>query len=629
MSDCRERKPPYFESFGNYADDSRFEDSTKPLYHLQSSLPTLPVPTLEETVERFLPSVLPFVETSVERDSLLMACENFPRQARSLQDKLVARKKDADKKGTSWLQEWWNTVGYLQDRQPNVLGISYFFRLTDEEKTSRRQRGISQAATALHAIYEYSVMVQRGEIPTDMLGDGKRQPRVACCATQYKYLFRSCRIPRMPTVDGTQTSSKNLHDFYRVHNPYQNESNIASTRRDPAHVVVACRNQFYLVPLTDEEGRSFSLRTLEGLLQKCLERSVLDSESTEAIELGWLTTTDRDQWSDTYYNVIRRDVLLSRSLDLLESAVCLLCLDTDDSPNSDDNSSVSLREQCLRYWHGNLTHTGNRWYDKTIQFVVHVSQGHMGLVGEHSLADGMPILGLVDHVRRHGVGTPEIDPATPRALSGRDEGRAELEVTSMFSPQNMQKYTYITLRERIGEAKLFHTLRVENHDLQVLKYERHGSSKIKQGGYSPDAYVQIAMQLAAYRLFGHVVPTYESAQTRRFLHGRTETIRSVSAASHTFCRAIGELRPESRPNERERLGSLLQAATDYHSQYARNAAVGLGVDRHFFGLSMVAAESGDALPDLMNHPSFLRSKRWQLSTSTLPNVAPGFGNVVE
>ena len=51
----------------------------------------------------------------------------------------------------------------------------------------------------------------------------------------------------------------------------------------------------------------------------------------------------------------------------------------------------------------------------------------------------------------------------------------------------------------------------------------------------------------------------------------------------------------------------------------------LGVDRHLFGLSLLL-EPGEETPSLFSHPLYVRSKRWRVSTSTLPNQ-PGFGPV--
>ena len=42
----------------------------------------------------------------------------------------------------------------------------------------------------------------------------------------------------------------------------------------------------------------------------------------------------------------------------------------------------------------------------------------------------------------------------------------------------------------------------------------------------------------SHRLHGHVAPTYESASTRKFRLGRTETIRAASLAAKAFCESM-------------------------------------------------------------------------------------------
>lgn len=160
-------------------------------------------------------------------------------------------------------------------------------------------------------------------------------------------------------------------------------------------------------------------------------------------------------------------------------------------------------------------------------------------------------------------------------------------------------------------------------------FHGYGANFIKEAGFSPDAYVQMAIQVASYRLFGKQVGTYESAQVRPFLHGRTETARSVSKESHALVQAMG-WRPDWGQKDgsfRETKRHLLQEATKSHVRYIRKALQGQGVDRHFFGLSMMV-EEGETAPALLSNPLFARSKQWRLSTSTLPGTTPGFGPVV-
>jgi carnitine O-acetyltransferase len=163
-------------------------------------------------------------------------------------------------------------------------------------------------------------------------------------------------------------------------------------------------------------------------------------------------------------------------------------------------------------------------------------------------------------------------------------------------------------------------------------FQGYGNDFIKKAGHSPDAYVQMVIQLATYRLFEEQVGTYEATQVRPFLNGRTETTRTVSLESEAFVKKMG-LRPkmdEDDPEIRKEKLDLLQKATTAHVKYIVMAAQAQGVDRHFFGLSMLV-EDGEETPPLFSDKVFIRSKRWRVSTSHLthPKFANwGFGEVV-
>ena len=57
---------------------------------------------------------------------------------------------------------------------------------------------------------------------------------------------------------------------------------------------------------------------------------------------------------------------------------------------------------------------------------------------------------------------------------------------------------------------------------------------------SPDAYTQLAFQVAWRRLYQEPTAVYESASTRMFKHGRTETGRSLTMDTWAFARAMDD-----------------------------------------------------------------------------------------
>jgi hypothetical protein len=98
------------ESHGDYRAESYLEEHIGgPLYEHQNKLPKLPIPDIQDTLERFLPTALPLAKTKEEASALKDAVKEFPEQAKMLQERLHARR-NGEMKDSSWLQLWWNQV---------------------------------------------------------------------------------------------------------------------------------------------------------------------------------------------------------------------------------------------------------------------------------------------------------------------------------------------------------------------------------------------------------------------------------------------------------------------------------------------------------------------------------------
>jgi len=145
----------------------------------------------------------------------------------------------------------------------------------------------------------------------------------------------------------------------------------------------------------------------------------------------------------------------------------------------------------------------------------------------------------------------------------------------------------------------------------MLHFQGYGKNLIKTFKASPDAWVQMIKQLAFYRLFSRPGITYESCQTRKFLLGRTEVIRSASSEAKAFCLAM--IDPKTSDSEREK---LLRKAVTRHIQYSIWAADAQGVDRHMFGLRRLVKD-GEEMPEVFKEEVFGRSSHWEMSTSQL------------
>ena len=578
-------------SDGNYLGESFLE--VGPLYANQDKLKCLPIPSLQDTVKRFLPTALPLVESEEEAKSLQRAADAFQSQAQVLQDRLEDRKQKREKR-TSWLQEYWQSEIYLKWRAPLNFYSSYYFLLNDPDQAppfweSSANAGIVKAAALCRAATKYADKVTSGLKDPDVAGK-KKSP---LCSTGYKYLFNACRIPKID------------QDSYKIFNPRMHK-----------HAIAACRGHFFEIPLVDFHGKPLNHPELEDLLYQCEEKSI---SRPRTLELGWLTTWDRDEWATARKVLKERGAKkMEKALERLESALLLLNLDIE-------TSTESVHEQAVNFWHGSETEGMNRWWDKSVQLCV-TRNGKWAYLGEHSMLDGLLPVEFCEYL---------LDNATydPHQRIPEDQETSvvgELKPVDVFEEAiaELSDAEFQEIKEYVDRAKADFMKLKDDLSMNVLEFDSYGIDLIKGTGASSDAYAQMAIQLAAYRLFGKLVGTYESTQVRQFRHGRTETARSVSPAAAVFCEAMGgETKIDRSPEERAELLKLLQQAAFSHAWYSKKATMGMGVDRHFFGLAKMAKDD-DEIPDLFKHPVYERSKTWRLSTSTLP-TCPGFGMVVD
>jgi len=148
-------------------------------------------------------------------------------------------------------------------------------------------------------------------------------------------------------------------------------------------------------------------------------------------------------------------------------------------------------------------------------------------------------------------------------------------------------------------------------DLHIQVHSEFGKGIIKKCRISPDAFIQMALQLAYYRDAGKFCLTYEASMTRLFREGRTETVRSCTIESADFCKAV----ESADKSDSAQLKKLLQLACERHQNGYRDSMTGKGIDRHMFCLYVVSKYLGIESPFLKE----VLSEPWRLSTSQTPH----------
>ncbi|KAF8745453.1 hypothetical protein AX14_008885 [Amanita brunnescens Koide BX004] len=402
------------------------------------------------------------------------------------------------------------------------------------------------------------------------------------CMDTFRWMFDCCRVPGPQGLDWSITHAK------------------PGDTGDSGHIIVIRNNRFWKMEATDN-GQILSTAEFEKQLQY-----IYDNSLGEYPGVGVLTASNRDVWAKDYQN-LASSPHNSAIIHDIHSAAFIICLDT---------SRPSTPEQHSRYlWHGDIVNgipigLRNRWVDKPVEFIV-FDNAYAGLMGEHSVMDGTPIVRLSDDI---------LDMLHDRSF---DHGSG----SSSLMPSPLDWEVSPSILEAISRADSAARELIES---QTLSYylTSYGKAAIKSFGVSPDAWAQMIIQLAYRRLIGDSKRnggTYEAATTRKFFKGRTEAIRVVTNESDAWVQSMDD--PMVNKETRKR---LFTAASKKHVTLAKECGAGQGVDRHLFGLKKLLKE-GEGVPALFTDPVYTRANYWVLSTSAVFSKhfpAYGWGEVV-
>lgn len=532
----------------------------------QSSLPSLPIPTINETCERWLASVKPLVDADEYQECLNLTNEFKNGIGPKLQNYLHLKRLLS----TNWCSDWWEEYVYLTSRSPIMVHSNFYIiaqaEIEDIESTHCQTKlQAARAANCVAAMFEWRHKLDREAV----------EPQSAAvvrpiCMNQFERLFNTTRIP----------SEK--RDYITHYDKVR-------------HIVVFHKNKYFKVNCYDSAGRALSPAELEDQFTLILE-DVTEVQPGEG-EVAGFTAGKRDKWyqarKDHFYDDVN-----SAFLREIETAAFVLALDCETYDNrlisEQDGSELSKLAKSLI--HGTCA---NRWFDKSFTMVIS-KNCVLGFNGEHAWADA-PVLGMTTEWvlwRDHRLGYDAAGHARGvRVQTGVIPTRLRLQLT---------KKAIRDLDESLVEARKI----ADNVDIVVYPFQKFGKKRITKGWKcSPDAFVQISMQLAHKLDKDKHVLTYESAMTRLYRDGRTETVRSATIPVIDFVKMLLD---ETTPIETT-LAKFREASTN-HVNMCLKASIGSGVDRHLFGLYVICSYLGLS-------SSFLKkafAMPWGLSTSQTP-----------
>ncbi|NXU54117.1 CPT1A palmitoyltransferase, partial [Turnix velox] len=527
------------------------------LYSFQTSLPRLPVPAVKDTVNRYLESVRPLMD-----DGKFKRMEGLAKDfAFNLGPRLQWYLKLKSWWATNYVSDWWEEYIYLRGRGPIMVNSNYF--AMDFLYLCPTTLQAARAGNIIHAILLYRKKLDRQEIkPILLLGS-----TVPLCSAQWERMFNTSRIPGK-------------------------ESDTLQHVKDSKHIVVYHKGRYFKVWLY-HDGRLLRPREIEQQMQRILDD---DSEPQSGEEkLAGLTAGDRIPWAkarQTYFSRGKN----KQSLDAIEKAAFFVTLDDSDQGYREDDPEKSMDAYAKSLIHGRCY---DRWFDKSFTLVV-FKNARMGLNAEHSWADA-PIVG---HLWENAMATEWLE------LGYSEDGHCKGDTNQNIPiPTRLQWEIPVECQEVIERSLSTATALADDVDFHSFFFDTFGKGLIKKARTSPDAFVQLALQLAHYKDMGKFSLTYEASMTRLFREGRTETVRSCTVESCNFVRSM-EDPTESNEN---RLKYFKLAAAKHQLLY-RMAMTGAGIDRHLFCLYVVSkylAVDSPFLKEVLSEP-------WRLSTSQTP-----------
>lgn len=534
------------------------------LYSYQNTLPRMSVPPLKGTVTKLLDSLKPLLDKEEYQKMELDAKEFLNTIGPKLQWVLHLK---------SWWSpnyhtDWWEKYVYLMSRHP--LAINSNYALHDQIGWIPSKIQTARAAGVTSLILSFKSLLDSETLPPLLIRD-----TIPTCMWQYKKMFATARIPR---TDG----------------------DILRHTSGSEHIVVYAKGRFYKVFVVDAHGKSLNALDLQPMFEWILK----DAEAWEAKEeselrIAALTANNRDTWAQCrrahFTSGINRE-----SVHAIEEAIMLVVL--DDNQFSD----VGNRVKYLLHGAG-----ASIWFDKSIN-AIFFTDGKMGLNLEHSWADAPVIAHLAEYYLTNeylyrlydedGNCQPYISP---------DNNMYEIKRSqAVITPMRLYWEVNPELGKIIDDSYHFSVKNCEDLQYSFKRHDAFGKGYIKKTKNSPDAFIQMALQLAYYKdSGGKFALTYEASMTRLYLQGRTETVRSLTQEVQAFVLAMND--PDVSAKEKVR---LMRVAAVKHQGIYRDCMSGLGIDRHLFALYVVCKGQGYDNPFLKN----VLTTPWTLSTSQVP-----------
>ncbi|NWS60128.1 OCTC octanoyltransferase, partial [Chunga burmeisteri] len=558
------------------------ESSEERTFQYQDSLPSLPVPSLAESLSKYLDAVKPFLnqEEYQRTEDIVKKFENGI--GKELHRKLLERAKTR----RNWLEDWWLNVAYLDLRistqiHCNMGGPGPYIEHCWPPKEGTQ---IERACVNIWHTLKYWDLLRAEKVAIERSGNAVLD------MNQFRMLFCTCKIPGV--------TRDSIGSYFKTE----------TEGECPSHLIVLCRGRVFAFDAI-HEGNMVTppeiFRQLTYIQKRC-------HGEPDGPGLAALTSNERTKWAELREYLIDLDPKNLSLLEKIQRSLFVVCLD-DSSPHAtpEDYSEVTR-----------LGLTGDptvRWGDKSYS-IIFFSNGTCGAFCDHSPFDAMALITMLSYAEK-------------KIIENEGKWKGSDKVRDIPWPEELVFTVDQKIINEIGRTKELYYKKVSDLQLVTYAFTSFGKALIRKKKLHPDTFVQLALQLAYYKCHGRPGCCYETAMTRRFYHGRTETIRPCTMEAVEWCKSM--LDPSESSYQQLQ---LMHKAFAKHNKMRKECENGKGFDRHLLGLLLIAQEQGLPVPELYVDHAFTASGgggNFILSTSltgytrfsgsALPMVHHGYG----
>ncbi|CDW52212.1 vesicular acetylcholine transporter unc 17 [Trichuris trichiura] len=338
----------------------------------QFVLQSPPVPDLSDTLAKYLN----YVKVLCDQETFAKVKNELDDFASREGPELQTELKQIAMREKNWITPFWIRSMYLGNRLPLPVYSNPGFALPNVVHHSL-QDYFNYVATFIHGVFDFKSLIDRKAIAPEY-STGRIKPQKLSMG-QFWDIFTA----------------------YRQANYCMDILEIQEKTMEPAdeHATVMCKNMPFILPVV-LKGKIRSLQELSNDLSRIVELANAEKHSKD-LAIGAVTMINRDRAALAYQS-LQRDETNKRSLNAIKRCTFVVCL--DEAMSGKETKDPLERSLVHMITGGGPKYSlFNRWFEKTFQFIL-TYDGGVGVNYEHTVADGAPLITLMEHVsfRLHG-----------------------------------------------------------------------------------------------------------------------------------------------------------------------------------------------------------------------------------